>query len=172
MNFLTKKYFFPSLIQASLIPTSTTDVREKGVKTWTSDKNLSSAAAIGQWARVQNSSFGDWYMTAFFVGHSWLLHLGSMNISQQILALDARYNAYRVQNNPQYRKYSKEEFVFWIQLTIFPSNIAWILPYVRTYCFLSHFFYVKHSRNLVYSEKESVVAWECQKGGMWAIKLQ
>lgn len=27
-----------------------------------------------------------------------------MNISQQILALDARYNAYRVQNNPQYRK--------------------------------------------------------------------
>lgn len=68
MNFLTKKYFFTSLIQASLIPTSTTDVREKGVKTWTSDKNLSSAAAIGQWARVQNSSFGDWYMTAFFPG--------------------------------------------------------------------------------------------------------
>jgi len=29
-----------------------------------------------------------------------------MNISQQILALDARYNAYRVPNNPQYRKYS------------------------------------------------------------------
>lgn len=28
-----------------------------------------------------------------------------MNISQQILALDARYNAYRVPNNPSYREY-------------------------------------------------------------------
>ena len=35
-----------------------------------------------------------------------------MNISQQILALDARYNAYRVPNNPQYRKYFKTKSRF------------------------------------------------------------
>lgn len=35
-----------------------------------------------------------------------------MNISQQILALDARYNAYRVPNNPQYRKYSSLKAAF------------------------------------------------------------
>ena len=27
-----------------------------------------------------------------------------MNVAQQILALDARYNAYRAPNNPQHRK--------------------------------------------------------------------
>lgn len=71
--------FFPSLIQASLIPTSTADVRENGVKTWTSDKNLSSAPAIGQWARVQNTSFGDCYMTALggtYRAHSWSFIFG------------------------------------------------------------------------------------------------
>ena len=35
-----------------------------------------------------------------------------MNISQQILALDARYNAYRAPNNPQYRKYNSFEAAF------------------------------------------------------------
>lgn len=46
--------------------------------------------------------------------NSWLQLKLKMNISQQILALDARYNAYRVQNNPQYRKYRifKPPFIY------------------------------------------------------------
>ena len=42
-----------------------------------------------------------------------------MNISQQILALDARYNAYRVPNNPQYRKYSSLIAAFKYKLCIY-----------------------------------------------------
>ncbi|KAK2571939.1 hypothetical protein P5673_003354, partial [Acropora cervicornis] len=77
----------------------------------TSSLHISSGGRIGLWvARTEHTA-----------DH---LHLESMNISQQILALDARYNAYRVHNNPQYRKYSEEEFFFLIQLTIFPGNIA------------------------------------------------
>lgn len=142
LKFLTKKCFFSFIntgISHTYIHGWCSRKRCENVNVW--QKSLLCVGhLIGQWARVQNSSFGDYYMTAFYSGrtfraHSWSLHLESMNISQQILALDARYNAYRVHNNPQYRKYSEEKFVFLIQLTIIPCNISWILQYVRTYCF-------------------------------------
>lgn len=64
---------------------------------------------------MHNAPWRDWYEQRFCVTlHEVVVAENcyggpvierKMNISQQILALDARYNAYRVPNNPSYREY-------------------------------------------------------------------
>lgn len=77
---------------------------KNGVKRCTSDDIISSSAAI---LKCNKPAFK---LSCSLTYRSGCLKLSwrtvselKMNLSQQILALDARYNAYRVPNNPSYR---------------------------------------------------------------------